>query len=43
MIQIVRNNFEDYTKNQLDKAVLAKKIQSMVGHPTEERFNNMVK
>ena len=43
MVQIVRNNFEDYTNNQLDKAILAQKFQAMVGHPTEERFNHMVK
>ena len=42
MVQTVGINFEGYNKKQVDKDVLDLKVQTMVGHPNEERFKHMV-
>ena len=42
MLETVRENFEGYTKKQVEKAILARKAQAMVGHPPDEKFKQMV-
>ena len=42
MIETVRKNFEGFTKRQVEEAILARKIQAMVAHPTNEVFKQMV-
>ena len=42
MVQMERNNFEDYTNKQVEKTILDRKFQAMVLHPTEDRFKHMV-
>ena len=42
MIEIVRKNFEGYTKRQVKNAILAHEAQAMVAHPPNEKFKQMV-
>ena len=42
MLETVRENFGGYTKKQVEKAILARKAQTMVGHPPDEKFKQMV-
>ena len=38
MIKTVQKNFEGFTKEEILKAKLSRKTQSMVGNPPEVRF-----
>jgi hypothetical protein len=42
MLQTVRKNYEGFTKAQVVKAVLARKAQAKVAHPSDEKFKQMV-
>ena len=42
IIQTVRNNFEGWTKKQVEKTILAHKVKEMVEHTTDESFKHMV-
>jgi len=42
LLQTVRKNFEGFTKKQVEKALLARNVQAMVGHPSDGEFNQMV-
>ena len=42
MLKTVRENFEGYTKKQVGKAILARKVQAMVEHPPDKKFKQMV-
>ena len=42
LLQTVRKNFEGFTKRQIKQAKLARRAQAMVGHPTDEKFKQMV-
>ena len=35
MLETVRNNFEGYTKKQVENAILARKMKAMVAHPQD--------
>ena len=35
MVQTVRQNFEGYTKKQVEKAIAARKLQAMMAHPSD--------
>ena len=43
MIETDRNNFEGYTKKQVENAILARKMQAMVARTPEEKFKDMVR
>ena len=36
LVQNVRQNFEGLTKRQVKQAILARRAQAMVGHPTDD-------
>ena len=38
MVQKLRNNFEGYTKKQVEKNILDNTVQVIIGHPTEDNF-----
>ena len=42
MLKTVQKNFEGYTKKQVEKAILACKAQTMVAHPHDDEFKQMV-
>ena len=42
MIQTVRDNFEHFTKEEIEKAVKARKLQGRVGYPADAKFANLV-
>ena len=42
MLNMVHNNFKMYTKNKIQKAILARKVQATVPHPTNVTFDIMV-
>ena len=42
MVQTVQNNFEEYTKKQVEKSILDRKFQVMIGHPTKDKFKQIV-
>ena len=42
-VNTVRENFEGYTKHNLEKAKEARRLQGMVGNPTEHEFVGMVR
>ena len=42
LVQTVCKNFEGYTKRQAKQAILVRKAQAMVGHPTDDKFKHMV-
>ena len=42
MFQIVRKCFERYIKNQVEKDILYRKAQVMIGDPTEDKFKQML-
>lgn len=41
-IQTVRKNYEGYTKKEIEKAILARKVQSRVGHPTDQTLKDTI-
>ena len=43
MVQTVRKNFEGFTNNQVGEAILARKVQAMIVHPTETNFKPMLR
>ena len=42
LINTGRDNYEGYTKRDIAKAILAWKAQSMVRHPSDDQFRDMV-
>ena len=42
MLETVRKYFEGYTKRNAKKAILARKAQTMVAHPPDEKFKQIV-
>lgn len=43
VISTVRHNFEGYTRNEIKKAYEARRLQGMIGNPTEREFAGMVR
>ena len=42
MIEMIRNNFESYAKKDIEKAKLSRAVQSMVRHPSQEQYVQIV-
>ena len=42
MLATVSKNYKGYTERQVKKAILARRLQEMVAHPTDESFKQMV-
>ena len=42
MLQTVRDNMEGFTKREVRDAILARRTQAMVGHPSDSDFAEMV-
>eukprot|EP00804_Cyclotella_cryptica_P004758 CCRYP_016241-RA/>CCRYP_016241-RA protein AED:0.30 eAED:0.32 QI:0/0/0/1/0/0/4/0/361 len=42
LIQTVRQNFEGYTREEVERAIMARKMQSRSGHPSEATFKREV-
>ena len=42
MLETVCQNYEGFMKTQVQKAILARKTQAMVAHPTDKEFKQMV-
>jgi hypothetical protein len=43
MVSTVRNNFEGFTKHEIKMAQEARRLQGMIGNPTEREFEGMVR
>ncbi len=43
LVNTVRNNFKGHTKHDIAKAKKARRLQGMVGNPTDREFNGMVR
>jgi hypothetical protein len=43
MVNTLRDNFEGYTKHDIKKAQEARRLQGMIGNPTEREFEGMVR
>ena len=43
LVNTVRENFEGFTKHEIEKATEARRLQGMIGHPTEREFTGMVR
>jgi hypothetical protein len=43
LVNTVRENFEGFTKHEIEKATEAGRLQGMIGHPTEREFTGMVR
>ena len=42
MVQTVRNNFEGFSNNQDERAILDCKVQEIIGHPADTNLKHMV-
>jgi hypothetical protein len=42
LVQTVRGNYEGYTKGKVLKAKEARRVQAMMGNPSEKDYNTMV-
>ena len=42
MIETVRNNFGSYAKKEIEKAKLSRNLQSMIGHPSNGHYAQIV-
>ena len=42
MIETVRKNFSSYAKKEIEKAKLSRNAQSMIGHPSNEHYAQIV-
>ena len=42
MIETVRKNFESCTKTEIEKAKLSCAVQSMIGHPSNKHYKQIV-
>ena len=42
MLQTVRINYEGYMKKEIESAILARKVQARVGHPSDAELKKMV-
>ena len=42
LLNTVRDNFEGYTKRQIQKAIEARKLQAKLAYPTDEKLMEMV-
>ena len=42
MVKTVHKNFEGYTKKEVEKATYAHQAQAIMGHPTDEKFKQLV-
>jgi len=43
LVNTVRENFKGFTKHEIEKATEARRLQGMIGHPTEREFTGMVR
>ena len=43
MVQTVRKQFEGFTKRQVKTAILACKLQAMLGHPSDEKLKQILR
>ena len=43
MVSNVRDNFEGFTKHEIKMAQEARRLQGMIGNPTEREFEGMVR
>ena len=43
LVNTVRDNFEGHTKHDIAKAKEARRLQGMVGNPTNKEFKGMVR
>ena len=42
MFETVQANFKGFTRKQVEKAILARRMQSMVAYPSDEAFKQLV-
>ena len=42
MVMTGQKNYEGYTKHEVKKAIEARKLQAMLGHPSQRNFEEMV-
>ena len=42
MVQTVRKRFEWFTRKEVKKSILARKLQAMLGHPSDQELTQMV-
>ena len=42
MAMTIKENYEGYTKNQIDGTICAQQLQGMMGHPSKHDFKNLV-
>ncbi|KAL7528833.1 hypothetical protein ACHAWF_002726 [Thalassiosira exigua] len=42
LVQTVRQNFEGYTRQEVERAIEARKLQARTGHPSEDAFKKEV-
>ena len=42
LVQTVRKNYEGFTRQEVEQAILARKLQARSGHPSEAVFKNKV-
>ena len=42
MVQTVRKQFKGFTRKEVKKAILAQKLQAMLGHPSDQELTQMV-
>ena len=43
LVNTVRENFEEYSCHEVEKAKEAQRIQGMISHPTKREFAGMVR
>jgi hypothetical protein len=43
LVNTVRDNFEEYSRHEVEKAKEAQRIQGMIAHPTKREFAGMVR
>lgn len=42
MVQAVRERFEGYTKQEVERAILARKLKGRIGNPSEAQFKRQL-
>ena len=42
LVTTIRDNFEGYTKHEVEGAIKAQELQAMLGHPSQKDFEGMV-
>jgi len=43
LLQTIQGNYKGYTRRKVEMAREARKLQGMIGHPSEAEFNKMAK